>query len=38
VHNLLAARLDVCPSRSTWTATERAAAEQLESMRFAPVH
>jgi lipoate-protein ligase A len=38
VHNLLAARLDVCLSRSTWTATERAAAEQLESMRFAPVH
>jgi lipoate-protein ligase A len=38
VHNLLAARLDVCLSRSTWTATERAAAEHLESRRFAPVH
>jgi lipoate---protein ligase len=36
-HNLLAARWDVCPTRSTWTATERSAAEHIESQRFAPL-
>ena len=34
-HNLLAARWDVCPTRSTWTATERSAAEHIEGQRFA---
>ena len=35
--NLLAARWDVCPLRSTWTATERSAAEHIEGQRFAPL-
>jgi lipoate---protein ligase len=35
--NLLAARWDVCPTRSAWTATERSAADHIEGQRFAPL-
>ncbi len=34
VHNLLAARLGVCPTRSAWTAAERAAADRFQRERF----
>jgi hypothetical protein len=36
-HNLLAALLDVCPTRSAWTAAERAAADRIELERFKPL-
>jgi lipoate-protein ligase A len=36
-HNLLAALLDVCLTRSAWTAAERAAAERIELERFKPL-
>jgi lipoate-protein ligase A len=36
-HHLLAARLDVRPTRSAWTAAERAAAERIELERFRPL-
>jgi lipoate-protein ligase A len=36
--NLLAARWDACPTRSTWTATERSAAEHIEHERFVPLY
>jgi lipoate-protein ligase A len=36
-HNLLAALLDVCPTRSAWTAAEKAAADRIELERFKPL-
>jgi lipoate---protein ligase len=36
-HNLLAALLDVRPTRSAWTAAERAAADRIELERFKPL-
>ena len=36
-HTLLAALLDVCLVRSTWTGAERAAADQIELARFQPL-